>query len=163
VNGELIKFIGYDDVPLFKYLGRNFQVDLRNDRTISSMTSKLKQWLLLVDRTSLTGPMKAWVTNHHICAKLAWNLLIYDFPVTQANIWQAIIQPYFRRWVGLAAAAEASVLYRSHEHFGLNFKHVGDMLQRLQVVKWHILKHSSDVNCRRLYQHRLAHDRERHW
>ena len=157
VDGAPIKFIGDDEISWFKYLGRLFQVDLRVDRIVLSITSKLKEWLLLVDRTQLTGPMKAWIANHYICAKLAWNLLIYDFPVTQANRWQALIQPYLRRWVGLAHASEASVLYRAHEHFGLNFKHLGEMLQRLQVVKWHIMKYSKDKACRDLYQHRLDH------
>ena len=40
--------------------------------------------------------------------------------------------------MGLAAPAEA-ILYRAHEQFGLNIKHVGDMLQRLQVARWNIL------------------------
>ena len=106
--------------------------------------------------------MKAWIVNHHICAKLAWHLMIYDFPVTQAKRWQVLIQPFYRRWMGLAAAAEASVLYRSHEHFGLNFKHLGDMLQRLQVARWHILKYSSDAQARALYNHRLQRDKDRH-
>ena len=107
--------------------------------------------------------MKAWITNHHICSKLAWSLLVYDFSVTQVNTWQALIQRYFRRWVGLAASSEASVLYRSNEHFGLNFKHLGEMLQRLQVVKWHIMKYSHDKTCRDLFQYRLARDKERHY
>ena len=45
VNGAAIKFIGHDDVPWFKHLGRNFQVDLRSDRTIELVTSRLKDWL----------------------------------------------------------------------------------------------------------------------
>ena len=77
--------------------------------------------------------------------KLAWSLLVY-FPVSQASQWQALIQSFYRKWVGLTTFAEASVLYRAHEHFGLNSKHVGDMLQRLQVVRWHILKYSRDPN-----------------
>ena len=124
---------------------------------------KTQRLAATVDRTLLTGPMKAWITNHHICSKLAWYLLIYDFPITQANRWQALIQPFFRRWVGLAASSEASVLYRSNEHFGLNFKHLGDLLQRLQVVKWHIMKYSRDIACRDLYQFRLARDKEHHY
>ena len=37
------------------------------------------------------------------------------------------------------------------------------MLQRLQVVKWHILKYSRDPHSRALYQHRLARDKARHY
>ena len=162
IDNELIKFIGFDDIPVFKYLGRKFQADLNVDLIISEITLKIKSWLQLVDATPLTGPMKAWIVNHHVCSKLAWPLLIYDFPNTQARSWQAIIQPFYRRWVGLAASAEASVLYRSHEHFGLNFKHLGDMLKRLQVVRWHILKYSNDPLSRGVYAHRLKRDQDGH-
>ena len=84
-------------------------------------------------------------------------------PLTQANHWQVVIQPYYRKWVGLAASAEASVLYRAHEHFGLNFKHVGDMLQRLQVVRWHIIKYSKDPNVKNLHLYRLQRDKAKHY
>ena len=107
--------------------------------------------------------MKAWIVNHHVCSKLAWSLLVYDFPVSQASQWQTLIQPFYRKWVGLTTFAEASVLYRAYEHFGLNFKHVGDMLQRLQVVRWHILKYSRDPNIKNLYQYRLNRDKAGHY
>ena len=83
--------------------------------------------------------------------------------LSQARKWKALIQPYFRRWLGLAASAEASVLYRAHEHFGLNFKDIGEMLERLQVAKWHIMKYSRDPNCRELYRYRLARDTCHHY
>ena len=37
------------------------------------------------------------------------------------------------------------------------------MLQRLQVVKWHILKYSKDKTIRDLYQYRLSRDKGRHY
>jgi hypothetical protein len=163
IGADPIKFIGHDDMPIFKYLGRKIQVNLKTDLIVAEITSKINNWLQTVDRTLLTGPMKAWIVNHHVCAKLAWHLLIYDFPVTQARRWQALIQPFFRRWVGLAAAAEASVLYRAHEHFGLNFKHLGEMLERLQVARWLILKYSQDPQARELYKHRLQRDQSKHY
>ena len=84
-------------------------------------------------------------------------------PLTQANHWQVVIQPYYRKWVGLAASAEASVLYRAHEHFGLNFKHVSDMLQRLQVVRWHNIKYSKDPDVKNLHLYRLQRDKAKHY
>src|ERR1051325_9774367 len=77
VGKDPIKFIGHDEIPIFKYLGRKFQADLRTNIITKDITEKLLKWLKTVDETSLTGPMKAWITNHHICAKLAWSLLIY--------------------------------------------------------------------------------------
>ena len=81
-------------------------MDLLSNLIVSEITEKLKGWLTLVDNTLLTGPMKAWIVNHHVCSKLAWNLLIYDFPVSQASQWQALIQPFYRKWVGLTTFAE---------------------------------------------------------
>ena len=79
-GNDPIKFIGHDEMPIFKYLGRKMQVDLKFNLIVSEITAKLKNWLHLVDETPLTGPMKAWLVNHHVCAKLAWHLLIYDSP-----------------------------------------------------------------------------------
>ena len=155
-------FIGADDPAWFKYLGRIFQHDLGDDRIRLSIRDKLLQWLKLVDTTLLTGPMKAWITNHHVCAKLAWSLMIYDFPESQAAEWQAMLHRYYRRWMGLAACAEPFVLYRFEEHFGLKFKDLKQVLRQLQVTRWHILKNSKDRLARALYQFRLAQDRAGH-
>ena len=69
---------------------------------------------------------------------------------------------YFRRWMGLAASAEASVLYRSEEHFGLKFKDLKQVLRQLQVTRWHILKYSKDEQSRAVYHRRLALDQAGH-
>ena len=85
-----------------------------------SIKEKISKLLDIVDQTCLTGPMKAWIVNHHVCAKIAWSLMIYDFPDSAAREWQAILQRYFRDWIGLNATTEPSILYRHTEHFGLN-------------------------------------------
>ena len=75
--------------------------------------------------------MKAWILNHHVCAKIAWSLMIYDFPDTVAVEWQRDLQRAFRDWVGLHATVEPSILYRATEHFGLNFKFLPQTLRTL--------------------------------
>ena len=106
--------------------------------------------------------MKAWITNHHVCSKLSWVLLIHNFPRSQADEWQKCIQSYYRKWMGLAKSAEPSILYRSRCNFGLKFKHLGEMQDQLQVTRWHIIKSSNDPNARKLYAHRLKRDQEGH-
>ena len=88
--------------------------------------------------------------------------MIYEFSTSQATLWQRLIQPFYRRWLGLASSAEASILYRSTEHFGLNFKHLADNLHQLQIVKWHLMKYSKDPQARKLYAYRLQREREGH-
>jgi len=42
IGDEPIKFIGHDEIPLFKYLGRKFQVDLKLNFILSEITGKLR-------------------------------------------------------------------------------------------------------------------------
>jgi hypothetical protein len=106
--------------------------------------------------------MKAWIGNHHVCSKCSWNLLIYDFPESAAKEWQLILQRYFRKWIGLNATVESSILYRHANHFGLHFKDLGKSLRELQVVRWHILKYAKDNISRKLYHYRRTQDQLGH-
>src|SRR5688572_25040468 len=82
----------------------------------------------------------------------------HDFAETHVQKWQARIHAYYRRWMDLAACAEPSVLYRTNEHFGLNFKDIGLIGKQVRIVKWHIHKHSKDPQARALYRWRLKRD-----
>jgi len=160
INEVAIKFIGEDDPPMFKYLGRYLQYDLREDVVQAQTESKLRYWLQLIDESPLDGRMKAWITNFHICSKLAWLLMVQKFSLKTVHGWQNLVHRMYRKWIGLAKSTEASVLYRSNEHFGLNLKNLVELRDRLQVVKWHIMKYSSDSNSRKVYDRRLALDKK---
>ena len=85
-----------------------------------------------------------------------------NFSDTDAKKWQDHIHRRYRKWFGLAKSAEASILYRSHEHFGLKLKNLKEMKQQLQVPKWHIMKNSKDEESKEVYQYRLDLDRKGH-
>ena len=138
------------------------QADLKSDLVRQKVTEKLQMLLQRVDDLLLTGPMKAWIANHYICAKLSWLLLIQDFPLSLATSWDKIMKQRYRKWFNLAKSAEPGVLYRGTANFGLNLKSLKDMLKQLQVVKWHILKTSEDDDARELFHRRLERDRKGH-
>jgi hypothetical protein len=106
--------------------------------------------------------MRSWITNHYLVAKVAWSLLIHDFPSSTAQKWDDLLKSYYRRWLGLAKSAEAGILYRSTEHFGLKLKCLNNMQEQLQVIRWHLLKTSSDEKSKDLYTRRLKLDRQGH-
>jgi len=162
IAGEPIKFIGDDKPPIFKYLGRYLQSDLKEDLIKEQIGEKLKKWLKVVDDAPLEGRMKAWIVNFHVCSKLAWLLMVQDFPVSEAAKWQTEIHRRYRKWMGLAKSAESSVLYRTNENFGLKFKDLRQMLEQLRVVKWHILKSSRDIEVKKLHAYRLELDKKGH-
>jgi hypothetical protein len=160
IGSEKLMFIGDDVIKLFKYLGLKIQFDLGCDLVVKQINDQLDCWLADVDELLLTGPMKAWIVNHHVCAKLGWVLMIYNFSNSQAAEWQKVVHKHYRKWMGLAKSAEGSILYRSNLHFGLNFIHLGDMQRQYHVVKWHILKYSQDPQIRELYKRRLSRDQQ---
>lgn len=162
VYGKVCGFIGFDELPMFKYLGMWVQFDLRTDLIRQQTEDMLVELLEKIDALDLTGAMKSWIANHYICAKLSWVLLIQDFPISLAKSWDVLLKRSYRRWLRLAKPAEPGVLYRSTLNFGLNLKRLEDSLKQLQVVKWHILKTSQDAVARQLYKRRLELDTKGH-
>jgi len=160
VGSVSIKFIGDDDPPMFKYLGRYLQFDLKEDLIIKQVSNKLTAWLDRVKRSALEGRMKAWIVNFCICSKLSWLLMVQNFSPSTVKEWQAMIHRLYRKWIGLAKPTEPSVLYRSNKHFGLNLKTLPQVQSQLQVVKWHIMKNSRDLECRKIYERRLELDKK---
>ena len=88
--------------------------------------------------------------------------MIQDFPASKVEIWQATLNRYYRKWMGIASSGDASKLYPSTNHFGLNFKNLSVVHKKLQVIKWHIMKNSDDENARMLYRYRLNQDTKGH-
>ncbi len=75
-----IKFIGRDDPPMFKYLGRLVQFNLEEYLVKKHFEAKLVKILDTVDAAPLEGRMKAWIVNHHVCSKVAWTLMVQNSP-----------------------------------------------------------------------------------
>ena len=162
ISNTAIKFIGDDDPPMFKYLGRFVQFNLKDDLIQKQVEAKLLKWLQIIEDSGLEARMKAWIVNFHVCSKLAWLLMVQDFPATTIEKWHGYIHKKYRSWMGLAKCTEPSILYRSNSNFGLNFKDLIQMDKQLRLIKWHIVKYSKDLQMRLLYQYRLDLDNKGH-
>ena len=103
--------------------------------------------------------MKGWILNPGFFGKLSCALMIHDIPATLRDRWQRLSHKYFRNWIGLASSAEPSVLYRSRENFGLQFRNFRQLTKELGVIKNHILKYSKDGEIRKLYRYLLNKDK----
>src|SRR5688572_668986 len=68
VDEVSIQCILQDEPPMFKHLGRWFQVDWGEDHVRSKGLQVLKDAIQLIDSTRLTGPMNAWLGNHMVMA-----------------------------------------------------------------------------------------------
>jgi hypothetical protein len=166
-NGEVtkeepIKFIGHDKIPMFAYLGHKVEPKMGNKVLIQLVGERIKDGLEKVDASLLKGTQKAWIVDKLLCTMQCWDLMIHNIAPSTVNIWHALIHAFYRKWVGLAKAAEGSVLYRPPDRFGLGFTHLTDMAKKAQVIKWHIMKYSEDTNASNLYQHMLKMDKLGH-
>ena len=98
------------------------QFNLKEDLIKKQFENKLNKMLELVDAAPLDGRMKAWIVNHYVYSKLAWSFTVQNYSDTVAKKCQAHIHRRYRKWFGLAKSVEGSLLYRTHEHFGLKLK-----------------------------------------
>ena len=155
-------FIGHDLVKerMFKYLGHYLQDDFRTNRIVETLDKRITAWITIIDSSLLTGPMKAWILNHAVCAKISWMLMVHNFKLGQLDKWKVQFHRKFREWLGLAKSCESSILYRSREHFGLNLQCIREYSKRLKVSRMQLLKHSLDPGIRRLYTYLLQRDRK---
>src|SRR3954469_1819753 len=55
INNAAIKFIGEDDPPWFKYLGRYLQYNLKDDLIKKQVEEKLLKWLQVIEDSGLEG------------------------------------------------------------------------------------------------------------
>ena len=138
IDGEHILFIGSDQSndKMFKYLGLYIQDDLKSDRFCAKNSNDIETWIKLINDCLLSGPMKCWILNHGVFGKLSCALMIHDIPATLRDRWQRLSHKYFRNWIGLASSAEPSVLYRSRENFGLQFRNFRQLTKELGVKRW---------------------------
>ncbi len=79
VQGQTLKLINEEG---FKYLGKMFEIDMKERHLKSSITSHLKSWMDLVDTCLIDGTMKCWIYNLSIISKLSWWLTVGDLSLS---------------------------------------------------------------------------------
>jgi hypothetical protein len=106
--------------------------------------------------------MKSWIADQFVCSKVMWLLMIHDFPHSFGLALEELMTRHHKKWLGLARMAEKNILYRHNSHFGLGFKSMDEIQNRLQLVRWLILKDSDDPKARLVFERRLDLDRKGH-
>ena len=87
--------------------------------------------------------------------------MVHGIKLRDIDEWKRIFHRKFRMWLGMARSCEPSVIYRSREHFGLNFRDIREYSKRLKVARMHLLKNSLDPTIRKLYAFLLTRDMKR--
>jgi hypothetical protein len=163
IAGKRMKFILQDDSfkgSHFKFLGRWLNPKLSESAIKQQFLFKFNELMGIVDNAPLDGFMKLWIYQHFLLGMLSWPLLIQDF--NRDFVDTQVSRPcgvFLRRWAGVFKSIDAGCLYRSKDRFGLGLTQITTFFEKLQVIKFHLLKHSEDPQVSALYE--LRRDREK--
>ena len=157
ISGRAVPCMWHEEFVM-KYLGRLFQADLNDDQIRALIIKKFEQLMTAVDKSLLTGMMKVWIYDHAVASKMSWVLMIHDLPPSwvEFNL-QRTTTRMLKKWTHLAQPANVNIFFRSKEHYGLHLKHMTEFSKRLQVMRQHLIKHSSDERIVTIYNAKRAH------
>ena len=158
IAGKRMQFIMKDSSfkgSHFKFLGRWLCADLDESSVKTCFLHKYQELLGIVENAPLDGFMKLWIYQHFMLGMLSWPLLIQDFnrDFVKTQITRSC-GVYLRRWAGVFKSVEVGCLYRRKERFGLGLTSITTYFEKLQVIKLHLLKFSTDPHVSALYEMR---------
>ena len=153
IAGQPLQYLDDGD---FRYLGRPTNVHGSEELARSTITSKLDEWLQLVDNQTLPNTSKLWLYQHFIIPKLSRYLTALDLTLTFVKRLQAKATKYLKKWSGLPRSANTAILFLGKSgRAGLHITSIVTYWKQMQLVRLDILKHSADVRCCRLYDNLL--------
>ena len=149
IRGEVFKCI--TDEP-FKFLGTLLDQSLTNQIARARTLARLKELFALVDSRQLRGTQKLWIYNYYIATKLSWLIMVHDFPISFVRELDAIATASLKKWSGLAHSANVDILFAKRSNKGLQLKNLQTYFKQMQLVRYHLLKHSHDTHVREIYE-----------
>ena len=108
ISKEPLQYLDDGD---FRYLGRPTNVRGCEKLARSEISSKLKEWLLLVDAQHLPKTCKLWLYQHFIVAKMSWYFTALDLTATFVKTLQSVSTKFLKNWSGLPRPANTSILF----------------------------------------------------
>ena len=140
----------------FKFLGRLICPDLWDKCTKLNLSKKYWSLIKLIDSAPVNGFAKLWIYQFGLLSQLNWPFMIYDFNISLTKSWDRRTGVYLKKWARIFRNADVGILYRSRTMFGLQLTPPSSHFKKMQLIKSHILKHSSDPSIRALYNARSS-------
>ena len=134
---------GLHEKPL-RTLGRNYDGSLSDGNARTMIKEKFLSGLLKIDKTALTGFMKAWVMHHILLYQIRWDLMIYEVAITFVEALQLKQNVYARKWLGLSNSTSDVALYSNNVPCPLPFKSLVTLFKETKVGSFLQLQSSKD-------------------
>ena len=113
-----------------------------------------------IDGLPLTSSQKMWISDAILMSMISWDLLIHDMcPSAVAELGKLQLRMY-KKWTGYAKSGDPTAFYRSTEHHGWHMKEMVPFFKKMQLIRRHLLKYSSDPDVRLIYESRAKKEEE---
>ena len=106
--GQPLQYLDDGD---FRYLELSRNVHGSEELACSTITSKLDEWLQLVDKQTLPNTSQLWLCQHFIIPKLSWYLTALDFKSAFVKRLRAKATNYLKKWSGLPRSETLRTCY----------------------------------------------------
>ena len=142
----------YLDDGGFRYLGRPTNVRGCEKLARSEISSKLKEWLLLVDAQHLPKLVNLGCTNTLLLPRWVGTSPHLISPPPSWRHCSPFQQSFWKNWSGLPRPANTSILFLEKSgQAGLHITNLVTFWKQMQIVRMDLLKNSADPRCRKLY------------
>lgn len=138
----------------FKFLGKQLRANASDDVARSMIMAQLVEGVSLIDKLLLPSYQKMWIFDAVLMSSLSWALLIHDMSCSFVGELEAIQTRALKKWSHYPVHSPKEILYRSAKHHGWHMKQLVPFFKKMQLVKCHLLKTSSDEDVRMLYESR---------
>ena len=95
-----------------KSLGRLYSIPLTDGHRGPEVQKEALKGLKSIDKTCLSGKMKAWCYQHGQLPRLLWPLQMYEIALSRVERIQQYNNKYLRRWLDSSLFFESGFLYQ---------------------------------------------------
>ena len=141
VDGDIIP--GLHNKPL-RTLGRFFDWFISDKYSITKLQDKFTDSLVKLDKSLLTGFMKAWALTHVVVCQVQWDFMIYEISITIIESLERKQNVYLRKWLGVAKCLTDVALYSKSVPCPLPLKSLVSVFKTTKVGSFLQLLYSKD-------------------
>ena len=143
-------------VPLgghFKYLGRLYNFDMKDDIAKKEIEDRMGQFLTIITNLNIRVQTKLKIFSRHVPSQIMFELKIYSFaPTFISNVIDNMCTAYIRKWLECPVSSCITEWMSSPTKFcGLSIPTFAHRAERLLLAKRNALKTSKNIAIRELW------------
>ena len=129
-----------------KSLGRIIDATLSDKLRKAELEASIEEDLKLLNKSQLTGVMKAWAYQFMVLPRIGWRLMLYEIPMSWVEKMEARINTQLRRWLGISKNTTTVALFCPKSPCALPLSSLGGVFKKVKSGAVMQLKHSRDLS-----------------